>query len=312
MGTAARVKVDDATTDPGGASTAPLGPKRERRLLAELAECKRALAAALAREVPGLAVPEMAEDPGAMSRFLAGAYRAHGTVSGTLAAGFRRYFELRTELALANTRLVAHVAKRYRDRGIASSDLIQEGLCGLLEAIDRFDPAHQTKLATYATWWIRQAIQNAVAAGAYPVRLAPRHLRQLARDGQEHGPKAPRDPGRPDAADELIRRIHAATRPAVSLDETCHSSIAATGGPERDRADHIELGEAVGKWMRALRPRERQVLSYRFGLGGSPCLSLSQVGKALNVSKERVRQIQEAALELLRTKASPELLAPTC
>jgi RNA polymerase primary sigma factor len=76
-----------------------------------------------------------------------------------------------------------------------------------------------------------------------------------------------------------------------------------TSNPERDRADDINLHEAVGKWLVSLRPRERQVLSYRFGLGGSPRLSLSQIGKLLEVSKERVRQIQDAALKMLRKDA---------
>ena len=86
-------------------------------------------------------------------------------------------------------RLVAHVAKRYRNRGVAYSDLVQDGFCGLLQAIDRFDLAHETKLATYATWWIRQAIQSAVAAGAHAVRLTLRHLRQLAEDQDRHDRK---------------------------------------------------------------------------------------------------------------------------
>ena len=87
---------------------------------------------------------------------------------------------------MANVRLVAHVAKRYNDRGVSSADLVQEGFCGLLSAIDRFDTMNQTRLATYAIWWIRQAIQRAVAAGAYPVRLNPKQLHQLAQ-GQHHG-----------------------------------------------------------------------------------------------------------------------------
>ena len=81
---------------------------------------------------------------------------------------------------MANVRLVAHVAKRYHDRGIPPGDLIQEGFCALLVAIDRFDVVNETRLATYAIWWIRQAIQRAVAGGAYPVRLNPRQLHQLA------------------------------------------------------------------------------------------------------------------------------------
>ena len=205
-------------------------------------------------------------------------------------------------------RLVAYVAKRYLNRGVTSSDLLQEGFCGLLEAIDRFDPAHQTRLSTYATWWIRQAIQSAVAAGAYPVRLTPRHLRQLAQNQEEHDCKVAQQPGRHHVATESIQRIHAATRPAISLGETRFTSLHTMSNPERDRDDDIDLDEAVGKWMVSLRPRERWVLSYRFGLGGRPRLSLSQVGKVLDVSKERVRQIQDTALKKLRTNVSPDKL----
>ncbi len=126
--------------------------------------------------------PRAGDDPQALARYIAHTYTSRGPEQAALGVVHRRYCELRGKLALANLKLVAHVAKRFRDRGIPYSDLIQEGFCGLLEAIDRFDLAHQTKLATYATWWIRQSMQRAVAAGAYPVRLTPRHLRQLAQD----------------------------------------------------------------------------------------------------------------------------------
>jgi RNA polymerase primary sigma factor len=307
MGAVVKVDVSDALGNPDGASTPMLGPRRERRLLEELADCKRTLAGALARD-PGLVVPEKTDDPRAMSRFIAEVYRNHGPIEGMLEAVFQRYFELRDELALANMRLVAYVAKRYRNRGVAYSDLLQEGFCGLLEAIDRFDLAHQTKLSTYATWWIRQAVQSAVAAGAYPVRLAPRHLRQLAQNQDEHDREVAQERGRHHVATESMRRIRSAARPAVSLDEIRFTPFHAMSDPERDLADDIDLDEAVGKWTVSLRPRERQVLSYRFGLGGSPRLSLSQVGKVLDVSKERVRQIQDTALKMLRTSASRDKL----
>ena len=103
-------------------------------------------------------------------------------------------------------RLVAHVAKRFRDRGIPYSDLLQEGFCGLLEAIDRFDLIHQTKLATYATWWIRQSMQRAVASGAYPVRLTPRHLRQLAQNQEEL--ERHERPGRSARAKGTVESVH--------------------------------------------------------------------------------------------------------
>jgi RNA polymerase primary sigma factor len=292
-----------ATLD--GAETRVLGARLERELLRELADCKRTLAEALA-EVPEVEVPTGADDPQSLGRYVAGLRAGDGRVGARLGAVVRRYGALRSRLALANMRLVAHVAKRFRDRGVAYADLIQEGVCGLIEAIDRFDLGHQTKLATYATWWIRQAMQRAVAAGAYPVRLSPRHLRQLAQSqdalDRDGGPAAP---------SETIRRIHAATRPTLSLDATLDEDrgftlLQAVSDPAGDRTGAVDTVEAIGRLLRALRPREQEVLALRFGLGDKPRLSLSQVGRVLHVSKERVRQIQDRALEKLRAVAAEE------
>ncbi|MEO6811865.1 MAG: sigma-70 family RNA polymerase sigma factor [Isosphaeraceae bacterium] len=310
MGAVMKMDVSDALENPGTVSTALLGPKRERQLFTELAGCKRTLVEAITRGL-GQVVPEQTDHPRAMSRLIAESYHNDGPVEGELEAVFQRYFELRAELALTNTRLVASVAKRYRNRGVAYSDLIQEGFCGLLEAIDRFDLAHQTKLSTYATWWIRQAVQSAVSEGAYPVRLSPRHLRQLAQNQDELDRQVEPDRDQPYVATPSIQRIHAATRPSVSLSETRSTSLHSTSVPERDLVDDSDVNETVGKWMNTLRPRERQVLSYRFGLGGSPRLSLSQVGEILDVSKERVRQIQDAALKMLRKNVPIDSLIST-
>ena len=306
MQTKRRAGEFDGLTPLDRASTEVLGREQERVLLRELADCKRKLAEALA-EFGGNEAPSGADDPQAMEHFVANAYRDPGSAGSRLGAIARRCDELRSKLALANMRLVAHVAKRFRDRGISDSDLLQEGFCGLLEAIDRFDLSHETKLATYATWWIRQAIQRAVAAGAYPVRLTPRHLRQLAesQDVVEHAESAG---DRPDSPPEMIRRIHAATRPTVSLDaaidpEGSFSLLQTMSDPEGDRTAEVDTDEAIDRLMENLRPREQQVLALRFGLGGQPQLSLSQVGQALAVSKERVRQIQDRALEKLRAMA---------
>ncbi len=289
--------------------TQVLGAGEERLLLRELGDCKRKLADALA-DIPGFEMPRKADDPQALAHQIASFYASDGPSEARLGAIFRRYSELRGKLALANMRLIAHVAKRFRDRGVSYSDLLQEGFCGLLEAIDRFDLTHETKLATYATWWIRQAMQRAVAAGAYPVRLSPRHLRQLAQnqdefDRKEAGPGAA-EPVVPSS--EMIRRIHTATRPTISLDATLDSDsnfnlMQTMSDPEGDRTGDVDMDETVGKMMDILRPREQQVLALRFGLHGKTRLSLSQVGKVLEVSKERVRQIQDRALEKLRTVA---------
>ena len=113
-------------------------------------------------------------------RELASSARRARSTSSALQPVAKRYQQIRSQLALANVRLVAHVAKRYAGRGVPPADLIQEGICSLLAAIDRFDIVNQTRLATYAIWWIRQGIQRAIAASAYPVRLNPRQLLRLA------------------------------------------------------------------------------------------------------------------------------------
>ena len=112
----------------------------------------------------------------------------------------------------------------------------------------------------------------------------------------------------------MIRRIHAATRPTVSLDasidtDSSFSLLHTMCDPEADRTGDIDTDETIGLLMDALRPREQQVLALRFGLGGQQRLSLSQVGKVLEVSKERVRQIQDRALEKLRAAAAEHHLA---
>jgi len=294
-----------------------LSCRDERSLLQELAACKSKLAQSLA-SIDGAESPAAADDPQTLANYIAAAYVHDGPTGARLGAIYQKYSELRGKLALANLRLVAHVAKRFRDRGIPYGDLLQEGFCGLLEAIDRFDLTHETKLATYATWWIRQAMQQAVASGAYPVRLTPRHLRQLAQnqEEQERRERDRNDAGRSEQGDpmsELIHRIHTATRPTISLDATFDQDSSFTllqtmSDPDADRTALVDSEEAVRKLIMSLRPREQQVLSLRFGLGGQERLSLSQVGKVLNVSKERVRQIQDRALNKLRLMAEEENL----
>ena len=294
-----------------------LSSREERKLLQELASCKEKLTEALA-SIDGTKVPAGADDPQALAHYIAARFVTKGPEEARLGAIYRKYMVLRGKLAMANLRLVAHVAKRFRDRGIPYSDLLQEGFCGLLEAIDRFDLSHQTKLATYATWWIRQSMQRAVASGAYPVRLTPRHLRQLAQNQEMMERQSWADDSSTSSSEsgmsEMIHRIHTATRPTVSLDatydrESSFSLLQTMSDPDGDRTSHVDTDETIDRLMQTLRPREQQVLSLRFGLGGRERLSLSQVGKVLDVSKERVRQIQDRALEKLRQVAEEQNLA---
>ena len=291
-----------------------LGPQQERAMLVELGACKRLLLEARPAKVRASGV-ESAEglDIREVVRELLDPATARAAEARHLIPIAARYHELRTSLAMANLRLVAHLSRRYRDRGLATSDLLQEGFCGLLTAIDRFDAGRATRLASYAAWWIRQALQRAVAAGAYPVRLAPRHLHRLAESGSDVA--RPRRPGRKPgskAAEATIRRIYSATRPVVSLEADLHadersSLLGESTDPAHEAAQAAELGESLVALIRRLQPREQVVLRLRFGLDGQPCHSLSQVGERLEVSKERIRQIQQAALAKLRGLAEDGL-----
>lgn len=293
-----------------------LTPEEERGLLMELDEQRRLLAAgASERGLPGQDAPEADRifDVQEFVRSLLAAGPAASDEEAVLIEVAKRYSGLRTRLAMANLRLVAHVGRRYRDRGLSSSDLLQEGFCGLLTAIDRYEVANTTRLASYAVWWIRQALQRAVAAGVYPVRLNPRHLQKLAESSHEaEGVARKSGRARSPAAETTLRHIHAATRPAVSLDaplgdEGRGSLLETLSSPPPDEVDDRDRDQRLAMLIGQLKPRERLVLELRYGLDGHECHSLSQVSQYLDVSKERIRQIQDAALGKLREMAGREL-----
>jgi RNA polymerase primary sigma factor len=290
-----------------------LSPVEERKLLVELAECKKCILEGLARTDDAIWHESVSQtDFQQFIRDFAGPekHRLDRSAEG-LRSLARRYQETRAKLAMANVRLVAHVAKRYHSRGIPPGDLIQEGFCALLVAIDRFDVVNETRLATYAIWWIRQAIQRAVAAGAYPVRLNPRQLHERARAQTTLGASG-NDRERTMRSDPPVRafspsieQLFAATRPVLSLDAPSRFDGSTAVGefliPTEDdnsTADDAQL--SVGDLVKTLDPREQLILTLRFGLKGESPRTLIEVSQVLGVSKERVRQIQDRALKKLR------------
>jgi RNA polymerase primary sigma factor len=291
-----------------------LSSDEERALLVELDDCKTRILAAL----PGPDEPcrgESVKQSEFQQLIRDLADPDEKTLDSTTRAILplvRRYQELRTKLALANVRLVAHVAKRYQDRGIPPGDLIQEGFCALLVAIDRFDLVNETRLATYAIWWIRQAIQRAVAHGAYPVRLNPRQLHQLAQmqrivGGHDRERSIRTDLPRPTLS-PTIERVFAATRPVMSLNAPSRYDdttpvVEFLIPPEDDDVEIDDTHESVGDLINTLDPREQLILKLRFGLEGEAPRTLIQISHVLGVSKERVRQIQDRALKRLRTSS---------
>ena len=229
-----------------------------------------------------------------------------------------KYDTAKRQLAAGNLRLVISIAKRYRNRGLAFLDLIQEGNAGLMRAVDKFEHARGFKFSTYATWWIRQAITRAIADQSRTIRM-PVHmvdamgkLRNLSREFlQEHG----REPSVEELADcsgmplEDVCCIERMAHRLVSLDQPLgESEENATGDfvcdshqddPLRAMNQHA-LRTSVGKVLNALSYREREILRLRFGLADGCSYTLEEVGTIFGVTRERVRQIEAKAVEKLR------------
>ena len=302
-----------------------LTPEEERELLAEFWECKCDLVKTILREFPKLRAHRPPMEPWPMAQFIRDYCNDETLERPAVKKLYDRYVTYKHRLASANIRLAAHVAKRFRHHALSYADLLQEAVCGLMQAIDRFDVSHGTRLATYATWWIRQTLQIAVARQSHLVSLSPHHLQELGLLQQEsealaHGGKVP-------SAQELARRtgsspehlahLQTATRTPVSLNAVLDddSEFKLTEAmPDvasaLEREKH-ERAESLRYLLEQLRPRERKVLDLRYGLTGTGSHSLRQIGHLLRISKERVRQIQNRALEKLRAKAEQAGWEPT-
>jgi RNA polymerase primary sigma factor len=314
--------LSDAMTDTPALTTFSsdlLTPEEERELLSSFWDCKSELVRILLRHYPHLRPNRPPFEPWPMAQFI----REYCTdescrESPSIRRLHDKYVHFKHRLASANIRLAAHVAKRFRHHALSYSDLLQEAVCGLMQAIDRFDVSHGTRLATYATWWIRQTLQIAVARQSHLVSLSPHHLQELGLLQQEsealaHGGKHLPSPqelaSRTGSSLEHLTHLQTATRTPVSLnavlddDSDFKLTEAMPDNTSTTAQTNNERQEALGFLMENLRPREKKVLDLRFGLTGSGTHSLRQIGHLLRISKERVRQIQNRALEKLRASA---------
>jgi RNA polymerase primary sigma factor len=224
----------------------------------------------------------------------------------------------RRKLILSNLRLVVFFARRYRNRGLAFLDVIEEGNLGLITAVDRFDPGRGFRFGTYASWWIRQAILRGVAEQANAVRIPLRVLRQVQRFVAAERllrHRLGREPELAELASALglagaqaerlarLRRSIGAPEELSALD-FAPDSVDDTGAlapPSVETLVEWQLEhERLEAFLRRLGPREEKVIRIRYGFFDGVGRTLQQTGDALGVTRERVRQIEERALARLR------------